>query len=196
MALVHQLSEQLYIASLEGADGVDGTLAFGHHMRGTLQGDGVVDCPLDLLELACTQLGEVLQGGAYRAQLPDGQLALGHTVVVGTGVELVWGMRIGDDQLDTVHPKWHILELERAAVEIDGVVFLAIGRCELIHDAAVDTGKLVFALLPYLCQPGLVAPGRKNIVEGKGRNHLDGRRRAEACSSRHIAPEEEVVALP
>ena len=193
MALAHQFAEQLDVAGLECRHGVDGTLAFAHHMLRTLQGHGVFDSTLDLLELRLAEFREVLQVRAHRAQLLHGQLALGHAVVVCARVEFVRRVGVADHHLDALQLDRNQLEVERVAVQIDGMVFLALGRSELVHDAAVDAGELMLAELTDLGKFGLVVPGAEDVVERTGRDHFDGRRAAESRACRHIAPDEDVV---
>ena len=82
--------------------------------------------------------------------------------------------------------------MQGVAVQQNGVVFFAHGGGKLVHNAAVHTHKFIFRFLADFRQFRLRQAKAKQCVQRHGRGQLNGGRRGQARSQRHIAPKQHI----
>ena len=195
MRCVHELTELRKIAGLEGSHSVNRALAFAYYVGCTHESHLIGNCRFDFLELCLGEFCQGLQIGANSAKLLDCQLAFCYTCVVRTRIQFVRRVGVRNHHFHAFQLHRHELEIEGCAIEINSMVFFALSRSKLIHDAAIYACKLMLRKLTDFCQFGSVIACTKNVVESASGYYLNRSRRAESCTFRHIAPNEDIVTL-
>ena len=133
-------------------------------------------------------------------------MALTNAVVVGSAVQVVRTMGVGDNYLDAVQLNRHMLELQGVTVQIDGMIFLTLCAGELIHNTAHHSCVLMFASLTdkrqlravrlFVCVAAWVSASvadRHLLCERSCRHYLHRRTAAQTGTRRHIAVIQQVI---
>ena len=128
--------------------------------------------------------------GSWARRASHAGLALAAADVVFRGGQLTADERVGDDDPEVFALEGDMLELERAAVDLENGLGLAEDVDELVHDAAAHADELVLGLLGQLDQVQAVELEAEQRVEGERQAAFDRGRRGHARPDGDVAAED------
>ncbi len=193
MRCIHQRTEGLQIAVLQGLYRLQCPVVLIDRMTGTLQHHRIRDGMGILLKVRIGKLTQCLDVHHLLQRLYR-LLGLSPAIIVGGAHQLMLLVRVGDDQLHAGQLHRCILIVQGCRIQEDGTVGLAHGAGELIHDAAIHAVVMILAVLTDERQIDVADIKAVEIPEHKARQHLEGGTGGKAGAVGNVAVNHEIQA--
>jgi hypothetical protein len=193
MRLGHPRPEDFQAPRGKGFCELENSIIFRYHMAAAAE-DGFCQAGAEPLEVFQCDITEGTDSGQVRLKESDAFLALGAADIVFATGESVFHAGVTDHQAKGLG-KGHVGVVEGSAVEEDGLSGVGMGGDELVHDAALGTGEMVFGPLAgagELVEVGGVTGGGE---EGEAETHFEGGGGAQSGAEGDFPGEKEIGAL-
>jgi hypothetical protein len=191
--LPHQLSETIEISGAETASAVAHTLIFLDHMTAALK-DFIGEIFRVLQQLIDGEIAQRSDIGIPLRENFHTFLTLFAALIVFSAGVLVLDHGVTDRHSHSVG-NGDELELERTAVEQEGVASFSQAGDKLVHDADMGADKNIFA---SLAEPGHIDQGKdcaSAAEERESARDFDGGRGTQSSADRNFAIDEKICAL-